>query len=165
MGHDRVPVENGFGRGQSLFGVLHHKYTWCRERLDEIIDICFSLTNYHIRLHPLRAEDREYYHRVLSTLRAKAEKVRTSGAERQRRYRHRRIQMNRALTADATEEAGEVFGGRGGDISAGAVNAIDEVVATSVAGMNGGGGGVGGGGGGDGGVCFILRGGRGKCWI
>ena len=77
MGHDRVLVENGFGRGQSLFGVLHHKYTWCRERLDEIIDISFSLTNYHIRLRPLRAEDREYYHRVLSTLRAKAEKVKS----------------------------------------------------------------------------------------
>ena len=27
VGHDRVPVENGFGRAQSLFGVLHHKYT------------------------------------------------------------------------------------------------------------------------------------------
>ena len=117
MGHDRVPVENGFGRGQSLFGVLHHKYTWCRERLDEIIDICFALTNYHIRLHPLRAEDREYYHRVLSTLRSKAEKVRTLRAERQRRYRHRRMQMNPALTADATEDVEDVFGGRAGDIS------------------------------------------------
>ena len=141
VGHDRVPVENGFGRGQSLFGVLHRKYTWCRERLNEIIDICLSLTNYHIRLHPLRAEDREYYHRVLSTMRAKADKMKTSGAERQRRYRHRRDQINRALTADATEEVEDVYGGRGGDLSRGTLNAIDEVVATSVARVNEDGGG------------------------
>ena len=49
--------------------------------------------------------------------------------------------MNWALTAEATEEVEGVFDGRGGDIFGGATNAISEVVATSVARMNGGGGG------------------------
>ena len=58
MGHDRVPVENGFGRGQSLFGVLHHKYTWCRERLDEIIDVlfCSNQLSYSFASSPRRRQ-------------------------------------------------------------------------------------------------------------
>ena len=66
-------IENFFGRMQKLFGVMHRKYGWCRERLNDIADVCFALTNFHIRLHPLREEDGDYYFKVLSTMRAKKE--------------------------------------------------------------------------------------------
>ena len=66
-------IENFFGRMQKLFGVMHRKYGWCREGLNDIVDVCFALTNFHIRLQPLREEDREYYYKVLSTMRAKKE--------------------------------------------------------------------------------------------
>ena len=66
-------IENFFGRMQKLFGVMHRKYGWCMEGLNDIIDVCFALTNFHIRLQLLREEDREYYYKVLSTMRAKKE--------------------------------------------------------------------------------------------
>ena len=72
---NRVIIENIFDRMQKLFGVMHRKYGWYWERLNDIVDACFALTNFHIRLQPLREEDREYYFKVLSTLRAKKEVI------------------------------------------------------------------------------------------
>ena len=45
---DRVIVENFFGRVTDKFRILGKKYTWDRENLSLVVDVCFSLTNYHI---------------------------------------------------------------------------------------------------------------------
>ena len=76
---------------------MHKKYGWTREILDDIADVCFSLTKFHLRLHPLREEDRSYYYKVLAAIRVRAEKKKKEGCERQRCYRHCRDQMEMAL--------------------------------------------------------------------
>jgi len=54
LGHDRVIVENFFGRMKSLFGITFNEYRGDIELLKEIIPIVICLTNYHIKEHPLR---------------------------------------------------------------------------------------------------------------
>ena len=49
-----IIVENYFGRVQSLFSIKAMKFPWGREKFDVVTDFCFSLTNRHIELHPLR---------------------------------------------------------------------------------------------------------------
>ena len=34
--------------------MMTKKFVWNR---DTVVDVCFSLTNYHLRLHPMREED------------------------------------------------------------------------------------------------------------
>ena len=91
---------------QKLFAVMHRTFGWSKELLDDIIDICISLTNFHIRLHPLREEDRDYYFSVLANLKANAEKKQNKGRDRQRRYRARRSRLQRALEDDFEEAFG-----------------------------------------------------------
>lgn len=107
---DRVIVEIFFGQLQQLFGVMHRKYGWCREKLDAIIDICMSLTNYHIRLHPLREEDRQFHLRVLSALRARSEEIANAGCTCQLCHCRRQQQMERALEEDLEPAFGDDHG-------------------------------------------------------
>ena len=91
---------------------MHRQYGWNRENINDILDICFSLTNYHISLHPLRAEDRQYYISVLSALRARTEERANAGRRRQNMYRQRQHQLERALATDFVAEASnDEFGG------------------------------------------------------
>ena len=73
---DRVIIKNVFGRMQQLFGVMHRKYGWSRDKLDDIAEICLSLTKSHIYLHPLREEDRAYYLSILSALKVMSDETR-----------------------------------------------------------------------------------------
>ena len=73
---DRVIIENVFGCMQQLFRVIHRKYGWSRDKLDDIADICLILTKFHIYLHPLREEDRAYYLSILSALKVMSDETR-----------------------------------------------------------------------------------------
>ena len=73
---DRVIVKNVFRRMQQLFGVMHRKDGWSRDKLDDIADICLILTKFHIYLHPLREEDRAYYLSILSALKVMSDETR-----------------------------------------------------------------------------------------
>jgi len=113
---DRVIVENFFGRSCQIGGIIAQKYVWSRERIDVIVDIVFSLTNYHIRLHPLRAGDGEYYDGVLKDLKRQADEAKTKGSRRQREYRQRQLSVQAALegmddrfTDDDEDEEGALF--------------------------------------------------------
>jgi len=72
---DRVIIKNVFGCMQQLFGVMHRKYGWSRDKLDHIMDICLSLTKFHIYLHPLREEDRAHYLSILSALKVMSDET------------------------------------------------------------------------------------------
>jgi len=65
------------------FGVLGKKYIWDRQNLSSIVDICFSLTNFHISLKLLlRAEDRNYYFSMLGDYQMRAQELTTQSDER-----------------------------------------------------------------------------------
>ena len=83
---------------------MHRTFGQSKEILDDIIDICICLKNFHVRLHSLREEDRDYYFSILANLKAKTEKSQNKGRDRQRRYRARCSRMQRALE-DNFEEA------------------------------------------------------------
>ena len=70
-----VIVENFFGRVTDKFCILGKKYTWDRENLSLVVDVCFSLTNYHISLKPLRAEDRYFYSSILGDYQVRAQEL------------------------------------------------------------------------------------------
>mgnify|MGYP003321627463 CR=1 FL=1 len=97
---DRVIIKNVFGRMQQLFGVMHRKYGWSRDKLDDIADICLSLTKFHIYLHPLREEDRAYYLSILSALKVMSDETRKKGLVRQLRHNRRRQYMEMVLGQD-----------------------------------------------------------------
>ena len=71
---------------QKLFGVMRRKYGWSRDKLDDIADICSSLTNFHIYLHPLREEDRAIYLSILSALKVMSDEARKKGRVCQLRH-------------------------------------------------------------------------------
>ena len=91
IGSDRVPVENFFGRTGSMFHVFSNKYRWSRDKFGLIVDFCLSLTNYHIRLHPLRERDIEYYKLIVADLRKKTEEAKNKNRKRQLKQRQRRM--------------------------------------------------------------------------
>ena len=61
ISHDRVIVENYFGRLKSLWGVCSHKWEWDRQSYDIFFRACLALTNYSVRCCPLRREDGDNY--------------------------------------------------------------------------------------------------------
>lgn len=70
---DRVIVENFFGRLCMLWKVMYKKFTLAEEKYDGILRLCVALTNFHISLNPLRAEDADYYARTLARYASQAQ--------------------------------------------------------------------------------------------
>ncbi|OWY92328.1 hypothetical protein PHMEG_00038723 [Phytophthora megakarya] len=89
----RVLVENYFGRMTSLWRVCSTTFTWHESKFDRIINICVALTNFHARLHPLRAEDQYLYEQILSRYVSMAEE------QRRKRQRERVIAESRRASA------------------------------------------------------------------
>ena len=101
---DRVIIENFFGRASEKFGILAGKYTWDRDTFNLVIDVCFSLCNFHIMLHPLREQDGQYYKKVLATLKHASEVAIDRGRRRQLRYRQQRAAIRRAIDDDFDDD-------------------------------------------------------------
>jgi hypothetical protein len=97
IAHDRIVVEIFFGQVCKLFGVMGGKYRWSREKFDIIADVCFSLTNFHICLNPLRDEDKSYYDNVLASFRVMSDEAQNQNCRRQACYRVRRQNICEAL--------------------------------------------------------------------
>ncbi|KAE9100205.1 hypothetical protein PF010_g14900 [Phytophthora fragariae] len=68
ISHDRVQVENYFGRLKKLWGVCSHKWTWDRQTYNMFFRMCVALTNFRVRCCPLRREDGEHYLRYEARL-------------------------------------------------------------------------------------------------
>ena len=102
VSHDRVIVENFFGRVNMLWRVMYKTYTWKEERYDQLVRVCFALTNFHIGLNPLRAQDRENYRATLAKYASQAH----HRAERRRRQHadslaRRRERMEEGVSVSA----------------------------------------------------------------
>lgn len=63
---DRVLVENYFGRLSSLWRVMFTTFKWNEDKYDQLVRICVALTNFHVTLSPLRAEDSDNYQRQMA---------------------------------------------------------------------------------------------------
>ena len=68
---------NYFRRVCKLFKIMFVTYTRSEEKYDQISRICFSLTNYHTSLYPLRSVDGDFYISVLSRYMAMGESNKT----------------------------------------------------------------------------------------
>ena len=106
---DRVIVENFFGRVCMMFGIMAGTYRWNREKFGMIVDFCFSLANFHIRLHPLREQDFDYYQKVLADLKRRIEEQSTMVKKRQQKHRARQARM-KAVMKNLDEEVEPEFG-------------------------------------------------------
>ena len=74
-----------------------------------IVDFCFSLANFHIRLHPLRKQDYDYYQKVLADLKRRTEEQSTMVKKRQQKHRARQARM-KAVLENLDEEVEPEFG-------------------------------------------------------
>ncbi|RLN97163.1 hypothetical protein BBJ28_00019456 [Nothophytophthora sp. Chile5] len=61
ISHDRVVVENFFGRLKTLWGICADKWKWDEGSYDLFFRACVALTNTSIRLRPLRDDDGNLY--------------------------------------------------------------------------------------------------------
>ena len=89
-----------------MFGIFCNKYRWSREKFNLIVDFCFSLTNFHIRLHPLREKDGEYYQSVMADLKRRKEVQKDRVKKRQQKHRARQARMQAAMEELEDEEVG-----------------------------------------------------------
>ncbi|ETV66658.1 hypothetical protein H257_16960 [Aphanomyces astaci] len=72
---DRVIVGNYFGRLKTLWATCSNTYRWSRKSYDIVFQACLALTNVHIRLHPLRAEDGDANAQYINRLNAIGAKI------------------------------------------------------------------------------------------
>ena len=107
---DRVIVENYFGRLCMLWKIMYKKFTLSEERYDQILRLCVALTNFHVSLNPLRAEDSDYYGRTLARYASQAQ------LDRERRRAHnqaavlrRRDRLNGSTSTSGQRHTPESF--------------------------------------------------------
>ncbi|KAE9262562.1 hypothetical protein PR003_g33497, partial [Phytophthora rubi] len=97
IAHDRVLVENYFGRLTSLWAVASDKYRWSESSYDTLFRTCVALTNFNVHLNPLRSADGDSYSSYLGRLLSIGEDVIAKRKTSQKRYRNRREQRLRSM--------------------------------------------------------------------
>lgn len=60
---------------EKLWGFMVSKLKWKGDRSDAVFNLCTSLTNAHIQMHPLRAEDRVHYKTIKNRIYAIGEEL------------------------------------------------------------------------------------------
>ncbi|KAF0707827.1 hypothetical protein AaE_013452 [Aphanomyces astaci] len=84
---DRVIVENFFGRVCLLWKISYATYTWSEGNYNLMQRTTFALTNFHLSMFPLRADDEDFYGSVIARYERMANEKKRRRAESQRRYR------------------------------------------------------------------------------
>ena len=70
-----------------------NKYRWTRVTFNLVTYFCFSLTNFHVRIHPLYEQDFEYYKKVLAIFTKELMKPKQKNKRRQLRHRQCKVRM------------------------------------------------------------------------
>ncbi|KAH9109279.1 hypothetical protein AeMF1_015637 [Aphanomyces euteiches] len=92
---DRVLVENMFGRTCSLWKIAYATFTWSEEKYDLVQCLVWALTNFHTSLHPLRAQDKEFYSSVMARYISMAEeRVEKKKSQRQASRDRRQVRLD-----------------------------------------------------------------------
>lgn len=116
IAHDRILVENFFGRACTKFGILVKKYRWDKGAFRLLVDICFSLTNYHISMFPLRRNDYDFYQEIKMMHVHSGTLKRKEAVTRMRRYR-KKLKSQQAYEDLALEGVVSIPGHRGREAS------------------------------------------------
>ncbi|ETP37585.1 hypothetical protein F442_14612 [Phytophthora nicotianae P10297] len=103
IAHDRVIVENYFGRLTTLWAMCSDKYRWDKNNYDMLFRSCVALTNFHVRILPLRDEDGENYSNYLKRLQLLGNGMRPKRLEVQRHHREKRRMRLRGMLTDHIE--------------------------------------------------------------
>ena len=90
ISHDRIIVENFFGRVCTFWNVLASKYRWKESLYDAIFKLSIALTNFHVKFHPLRAEDGEYYRKYKARMSHIGTEKQLKRRRCQKQYREKR---------------------------------------------------------------------------
>ncbi|KAJ0398993.1 hypothetical protein P43SY_003598 [Pythium insidiosum] len=90
ISHDRIIVENFFGRLCGLWRVCSDNYRWNEDNYDMIFKTAIGLTNFHIRRNPLREADRERYHQIEARRREIGREAQRKRRLSQEKYRQRK---------------------------------------------------------------------------
>ncbi|KAJ0390448.1 hypothetical protein P43SY_011509 [Pythium insidiosum] len=109
VSHDRVVVENYFGRLKTLWNVIGSCWKWDRSNYDLFFECCVALTNVHVRFNPLRDTDGKDYRRYLRRLQMISASIKAKKAEKQADYRanrKRKISQVFGLHDDEVEYGG-----------------------------------------------------------
>jgi hypothetical protein len=99
VSHDRVLVENYFGRLSTLWRVMFATFKWSEDKYDHLTRICVALTNFHAVLRPLRAQDSTAYAHQLSRYMSMAQRQRRRLAQEDIVGQARRVQARHSLDA------------------------------------------------------------------
>ncbi|RHY96587.1 hypothetical protein DYB37_013965 [Aphanomyces astaci] len=100
---DRVIVENYFGRLKTLWATCSDTYRWSRKSYDIVFQACLALTNVHVRLHPLRAEDGDSNAQYINRLNAIGAKIIKTKRAAGKAYRSKRkVRLSMVLASENT---------------------------------------------------------------
>ena len=83
-------MENYFGRLGQLWAVCSAKFVWSERIYDTMFGLTVAFTNFHITLHSLRDEDKNWYCRYRNWLDSKGDDTKRKRAEIQARYKRKR---------------------------------------------------------------------------
>ena len=101
---DRVIIENIFGKVAKILWMFGRtKCTWIRDSFDTAINVPFSLINVHVKLHPLRQQDQDYWDLILSKIRTKVARMKKVGKNWMQKFRENQRQMQLTLIANDEE--------------------------------------------------------------
>ena len=87
---DRIIVENVFGRLCTNWNILSSKYRWAEKNYDKSFTMFISLTNLHIKWHPLRAADLDRQNQIKNRQYAIGEETVMKRRRAQEKYRAKR---------------------------------------------------------------------------
>ena len=96
---DRALVENYLGRLSSLSKISSATFKWSEEKYDQVCRLTFALTNFHVKLMPLRRDDATSYRDIISRYRAMSHDNSAKKAHAQRMFRAKqatRLQYGRS---------------------------------------------------------------------
>ncbi|RHY68422.1 hypothetical protein DYB34_007943 [Aphanomyces astaci] len=108
---DRVIVENFFGRLKTLWSVCSDIYAWKRQNYDMLFQTCLALTNVHVRIHKLRAEDGDANTQYVNRLISIGSKIVKNKKAASRTYRSKRkVRLSLAMAAESAFTAADPGG-------------------------------------------------------
>jgi len=97
IGKARVLCENYYGRMVSLWGIIARKWRWDHKVYDQVMGICLALTNAHIDISPLRAEEYKIYRSLLVEYAELYDQQKQKEQESKQKSRERQQQRLQAL--------------------------------------------------------------------
>ncbi|KAE9133659.1 hypothetical protein PF010_g2742 [Phytophthora fragariae] len=106
ISHDRVIVENYFGRMKTLWGVCSDKWRWDEGAYDLFFRVCLTLS--HVRLCPLRDEEGDDYQRYDARLRGIGFSIKACEKEKHTNYQEGRAARLVARSRMRGDESNEV---------------------------------------------------------